>query len=181
LIFWGAAILIYGILNIILYKVIFTKFENKPAEYTYENIKNQVNLGKHLFVYENDVLDLTDYLPLHPGSNLLENYSGTEISRFIYGGYYSKGYKHFHSDFVNILIERYKCGNIKSQFKLYENSDDKSNDACKIWKLTDRIKVSSIHSIMQFTNKSMNVVSFLYGINHCGCYITVFFLFNKIR
>lgn len=173
---WLGAALVYVLFEMLLHKVIFTKIESEPVTYTCENIREYISRGKKLFVFEDKVLDLANFLPLHPGSNLLENYIGTEIGRYIYGGYNSNESKNYHTEFAEVLIEKYKCGNLQPQYKLFEMPSDNSNDEnSKLWKISDRISVSKVHSLITFTNKSSNTTQFLYGLDHCGCYITVFF------
>ena len=44
--------------------------------------------GKHLFILDDLVLDLTDYIPNHPGGAfLLQQNIGRDVSKFFYGGY----------------------------------------------------------------------------------------------
>jgi cytochrome b involved in lipid metabolism len=44
--------------------------------------------GKHLFILDDLVLDLTDYIPNHPGGAfLLQHNIGRDVSKFFYGGY----------------------------------------------------------------------------------------------
>ena len=48
--------------------------------------------GKKLFILDDMVLELTDFIPTHPGGAfLLQQNVGRDISKFFYGGYQLDG------------------------------------------------------------------------------------------
>jgi len=171
---WPGAILIYLLFELLLRKAIFKTKEKTQQYYSFENLRDETNKGKKLFIYEYKVLDITDFLPLHPGKNLIDNYPGYEVGRFIYGGHFSKGYRNFHSNFAKTLIKKYQCGYLKPQFSLYDITAKNYTQAPQIWRMTERIKVTAIHAIIKFTCSQNEAIPFLYGVNHCGCHIAVF-------
>jgi cytochrome b involved in lipid metabolism len=55
---------------------------------TEEKFEEEILKGKRLWILDDMVLDLTYYMPNHPGGAfLLEQNIGRDISKFFYGGY----------------------------------------------------------------------------------------------
>lgn len=169
-----------------------TKFK----AYTYSEIDEEVAKGRLLFVFEYTVVDMTMFMSKHPGRNMLDQYVGTEIGRYIYGGFpCGSGQRYFHSSSALDIIERLKCGYVEPSFSLtFGGKNDKAmetifkleepsfpvtvdvkNDINMniIWKLESREKASSVHMIMRFSCDSKKATAIVPGINFCGTHISV--------
>ena len=73
--------------------------------------------GKKLFILDDMVLELTDFIPTHPGGAfLLQHNVGRDISKFFYGGYQldgnggkpgSNSTAYAHSNFARKIANKY--------------------------------------------------------------------------
>lgn len=166
----------------IFIEILFRKLISKssefvnPRDYSYKQIKEEIDNGQMLFIYENTVIDAKKFIYQHPGKNLLDNYIGTEISRYIYGGFpCGNGLIYLHSESTNEIIERLKCGNVIPLFSLLftANNNIQSIDSDMRWKVTSRENVTSVHKIIRFSCGTNKINGIIPGVNHCGCYISV--------
>ena len=60
--------------------------------YSEHDINEQIKQGRKLFVLNEFVLDVTDFVASHPGGRfVIETNVGRDISKFFYGGYCLEG------------------------------------------------------------------------------------------
>ena len=157
-----------------LFSKFFIKRENNEVNnYTYQKLESEVHNGRRLFLYEHEVLDMSSYMDLHPGNKLVDEYVGTEISRYIYGGFpCGNGYIYPHSDITDIVVSKLHCGTVTPLFSLIQATP--GLEAKKdVWKLVDRERTTPIHSIIKFSCGDTKVTTIVPGVNFCGSYLSV--------
>ncbi len=137
----------------------------QKKDYTYEEVQREARGGRSLFVIENKVCDLTKYMLHHPGKQLLDEYVGTEIGRYVYGGFPSKDRRvQFHTPEAFSIMQDQCCGTVRPILDL----GVAPNSA---WRIANRQSASKVHYIIQFASPPNKLPAILPGINFCGTYI----------
>lgn len=163
-------LLLIVLLELIFRKIIVKSTDRKFKTYTYDEIEVEVRDGQALFVFENNVLDLTNFMHLHPGNKLINDYVGTDVSPYIYGAFPClSSLKNIHSDGALNVIGRLSCGTINFPFPIFISL----NENMRTWKLIEREKATKVHSIITFSCPDCKVIMFVSGVNQCGTYVTV--------
>jgi hypothetical protein len=182
LLMYPGYILVFVVLELVFKRgLIRANVVDSMKTFTYAEIQDQVAVGRSLFVYEHTVLDLTRFMPRHPGSNLLQPYLGTEISRFIYGGFMcGKNLIYRHSTSTDDVIALTTVGHVLPSFPLVLPSKQVSphflagaSDA-GTWKLATKEDLGHGHAIFGFASPLHKVRALIPGVAHCGTYLTVF-------
>ncbi len=162
---------LYGLLFLATEFIVNRFFVHSPIsqqsrEYTYAEILQETREGKGLFVLEDVVCDLTKFMRFHPGTQLLREHVGTEIGRYIYGGFPARdGRVQLHSPQAWDIVRAQQCGTVRPAFRLPVAPDS-------VWHISAREMLTKVHCAVHFTSfLAGRIPAISAGVNLCGMYI----------
>ena len=170
-------LLLFIICELLLRKKFMRCSEEEPKQYTYEEIKVEAINGRELFLYDNNVCDLTSYMDWHPGKNLLKEHVGMEIGRYIYGGFSGSDSRvQYHSGRAKDIIDKTVCGTVKPIFELVLSQNPEEGK----WKIVGKEQFTKIHQVIRFSLPGTKITAMAPGVNHCGTYVKVYSKSNQM-
>ena len=165
---------VYIITEIIFY-FCFLKKKKNLSEMNYRELQSNENNSRKIMFYENLALDFSEYENLHPGNdNLLLDFEGMEISRYIYGGYPCGAFQsHPHTNHTTKLIKHLAFAKILDPISDLMDLPQKNDQGYFRFHIIHKKKITSKHFIIGFRKEGFRSRVMLPGFQHCGKYCTI--------
>ena len=89
--------------------------------YTIEQVREHSIPDDAWVIYKGNVYDITNFISLHPGGAILNNYLGQDVEQvWIDGGFT----RHLVNNNAYSILSNYKIGKLAETFTFYDDDDD---------------------------------------------------------
>jgi cytochrome b involved in lipid metabolism len=79
-------------------------------EYTIDEVRKHSTPSSAWIIYQGDVYDITEFIPLHPGGAILTHYLGQDVEQVWKNGGFAR---HLEDNTAHSILSKYKIGKLK--------------------------------------------------------------------